>query len=65
MVNEMEIKYKYDSSDKRIKLFGKKFIENNKNNIEIIINGVKSEISYNYKLKNGENNIKIIIQNKI
>ena len=47
------------------KIFGKKFVENNRNNIELIINGNKSELIEEYKLKDGENNIEIIIKNKI
>ena len=46
-------------------IFGKKFVENNKNNIELIINGKKNNLIKRYKLIKGENNIKIIIKNKI
>ena len=49
----------------KVNIFGIKFVENNKDNIELIINGIKSELLYNYKLKEGENNIQIIIKNKI
>ena len=42
-----------------------KFVENNKNNIELIINGKKSELVKQYKLKDGKNNIEIIIKNNI
>ena len=45
--------------------YGKKFIENNKNNIELVINGIKSELVKDYKLKKGKNNIEILIKNKI
>jgi len=40
-------------------------VKNNKNNIELIINGNKNELISKYKLRKGENNIKIIIKNKI
>ena len=39
-------------------------MENNKNNIELMINGKKNELVQKYKLKKGENNIQIIIKNK-
>ena len=46
-------------------IFGEKFVENNKNNIELNINGNKSELVNKYKLKKGNNEIKMIIKNKI
>ena len=48
-----------------IKIFGENFIKNNKYNIELVINGIKKELDYKYKLKAGENKITIIIKNKI
>ena len=33
------------------KIFGSKFVENNKNNIELIINGIKSKLVSRYELK--------------
>ena len=47
------------------KIFGRKFVENNKNNIELVINGIKSELIEEYKLKEGKNIIEMIIKNKI
>ena len=47
------------------KIFGKNFVENNKNNIELEINGIKSELIEETKLKIGINNIKMIIKNKL
>ena len=38
-------------------------MENNKNNIELIINGNKNELVSQYKLRKGENNIKIKMKN--
>ena len=32
-------------------IFGEKFVENNKNNIELNINGNKSDLENKYKLK--------------
>ena len=46
-------------------IFGEEFVKNNKNNIELKINGIKSELIDRYKLKKGKNIIEIIIKNKI
>ena len=46
-------------------IFGKKFVETNKDNIDLIINGEKKNLIEVYNLKKGENNIKIILKNKI
>ena len=62
--NEINIIYKTDKESEK-DIFGKKFVENNKNNIELIINGNKNELINKYKLAKGENNIKIIIKKKI
>ena len=39
-------------------------MENNKDNIELVINGIKSELVEIYKLKKGKNSIEIIIKKK-
>ena len=62
--NEINIIYKTDKEGEE-NIFGEKFVENNKNNIELIINGYKSSLINKFKLKEGESNIKIIIKNKI
>ena len=41
-------------------IFGKKFVENNKNNVELIINGKKYNLVDKFKLVKGDNNIKLI-----
>ena len=46
-------------------IFGEKFVENNKNKIELIINGKENDLIEKYKLNKGDNNIKIIIKNKL
>ena len=46
-------------------IFGEKFVENNEENIELIVNGEEKGLVKEYKLKKGENKIKIIIKNKI
>jgi len=54
-----------DGKEGIFNIFGEKFVKNNKNNIDLIINGIKEELVKGYKLKNGENKIEIIIKNKI
>ena len=42
-----------DDEDNCNNIFGLKFVENNKNNIQLIINGKKSELISKYNLKEG------------
>ena len=64
--NENEINIIYKTNDEGIEnIFGEKFVEKNKNNIELFINGNKNVLINKYNLRKGENNIKIIIKNKI
>ena len=61
-----EIKVMYKTTEKGFEIiFGEKFVENNKNNIELIINGEKSKLIPKYELNEGENDITIIIKNKL
>ena len=61
-----EINIIYNAKEEGVeRIFGYTFVENNKNNIELIINGIKIDLISVYKLKKGENNVKIIIKNKI
>jgi len=46
-------------------IFGFGFVENNKNNIDLLINGDKTNLSSTYFLKKGENYITLIIKNKL
>ena len=46
-------------------IFGFQFVNNNKNNIRLIINGKESELTKNYELKEGINNVKLIILKKL
>jgi len=62
--NNIKLIYELED-DSYEKIFGSKFVINNNNNIDLIINGVKSSLVEVYKLKKGENNIQIIIKNKI
>ena len=58
---EINIKYETEKEDIQ-NIFGEKFVENNKNNIEIEINGKKSKLKERYKLIKAVNNIKMIIK---
>ena len=65
--NEIELIYikntKYDEEEN---IFGDKFVDNlNENDIELIINEQKSKLVKKWKLKEGENKIKMIIKKKI
>ena len=62
--NEINIIYETDKEGNE-NIFGDKFVENNKNNIDLIINGIKNYLMSKRKLKKGENKIKIIIKKKI
>jgi len=62
--NEINLIYNTKASG-YYNIFGTEFIENNKNNIELNINGKKSKLVSRYKLNKGNNNIKMIIKNKI
>ena len=46
-------------------IFGNEFVENNKDNIELIINGKQSKLVSVYELMPGENNITLIIKNNL
>ena len=54
-------KYNHDYNN----IFGSKFVENNKENIKLIINGEKSELIEKYDLKVGINNMQLIIINTL
>ena len=47
------------------KIFGEEFVLNNKGNLDLIINGKENNLVSNYKLKRGENNITMIIKNRL
>ena len=61
-----EINLIYNTKEEGMsKIFGDKFVKKNENNIELNVNGEKSKLVNEYKLKKGVNNIKMIIKNKI
>lgn len=64
--NKNEINLLYHTSQKgKDKIFGKTFVENNKNNIDLIINGNKELLIDEYLLNEGNNYIKLIMKNKL
>lgn len=62
--NEINLLY-YTSQKGKDKIFGKTFVENNKNNIDLIINGNKELLIDEYFLNEGNNYIKLIMKNKL
>ena len=60
-----EINIIYIGNENEEKLFGEEFVKNNKNNIKLEINGIKSNLVATYKLKRGRNNVKLIIKNDL
>ena len=46
-------------------IFGERFVKNNKDNIELEINGKKNNLINRYRLREGENKIKMKIKNRI
>ena len=53
--NEIIIKYKLEKEDK-IRIFGDKFVENNKSNFQMIINDISYKISSFYNIKKEKEN---------
>ena len=62
--DEINLTYFAEKED-TVNIFGFNFVKNNKNNIDLIINGKENNLVGKYLLKKGENNIKLIIKNKI
>ena len=63
-INELELIYKVNKRSSK-NIFGEKFVKNNFNNIELIINGEKIFLTEEYVLQKGENRIKLIIKNNL
>lgn len=69
-INEFENKYGIDifyqpDSDGMVNIFGEKFVENNKDKIDLVINGTETNLISRYKLKKGENKIQIKLKGNI
>ena len=58
------IKYLTEKEGKQ-QIFGHKFVTNNSEKINLVINGKKSPLVQEYYLKEGENNVTLCIQNKL
>ena len=63
--NIINIIYYAEKVEEEQNIFGEEFVKNNKNKIELVINGKNNKLVKKYKLKNGENNIQIIIKKKL
>ena len=63
--NGINLKYFSDGYSWETKIFGDKFVKNNQDNIELMINGDKTKLIEKAELHYGENNIKIILKNKL
>ena len=55
----------YTEKEDNYNMFGENFVENNKDKIELNINGEKTNLMGVYKLRKGENNMKTKTKNKI
>ena len=61
--NEIKLYYVKNIFNKNI--FGKEFVKNNKDNIELLINNEKNKLVDQYDLNEGENVITLLIKNKL
>ena len=59
-----QIKLKYECKGGYQQIFGELFVKENKENTKLIINGEKIDLIDVYELKEGENNITLIIKKK-
>ena len=62
--NEINLIY-FSEKEEVKKIFGNKFVKNNRNNIELKINGIKNGLIDRYKLNKGDNIITLIIKNDL
>ena len=62
--NEINIIYNIKYDEKEIRIFGKEFVENNKNNCYLLINNKKYEISEYYKLNKEREELKMKLKEK-
>ena len=60
---KIKLKYECELSGYQ-QIFGKSFVKENKENIELIINEKKIDLIDGYKLKKGENNIILMVKKK-
>ena len=62
--NEIKIIY-YAQNNGEFKIFGDKFVDNNKDKIELTINDKNNKLVDKYELRGGDNIIKLLIKNKL
>jgi len=62
--NEINLIY-YAVFDDTFQIFGEKFVENNKGNIDLIIGEKRIDLVHKYYFKKGDNKVTIIIKNKL
>ena len=62
--NKINLIY-FSEFDYYANIFGEKFVENNEDNIELVINNKQNSLVKNYILKKGENHITLIIKKKL
>jgi len=53
-INDLNIIYKADNKDEKIRLFGEKFVENNKNKCKLLIDNIEYELLDNFQPKNNK-----------
>ena len=64
--NKKNLNFEYITKEEGIcNIFGETFVQNNKNNIELIINGKPNKLVDKFILLKGKNNIKMIIKNEL
>ena len=63
--NIINILYQKEEGEYGNYIFGKKFVENNKDNIQLVIDNKKLPLIEEYALKEGKNTIQMIILNKL
>ena len=61
---EINLEYLTEKEGKQ-QIFGYKFVQNNHDKINLVINGEKSKLIDQYYLKKGENNVTICIKNTL
>ena len=64
--NKKELNFEYVTEQEGIcDIFGEKFVQNNKDNIALIINGKPNKLVDKFTLLKGKNNIKMMIKNEL
>ena len=64
-ITKSEIDLLYEGNGELENIFGEDFVETNQDKIELNINGEIIELTNEYELKKGINNIKLVIKNNL